>query len=432
MRVLVTNPQAPQAYAIIRALRPYATSIVATVEGEGLRARLAHAANSRLVDATHRVPSLVEEWSGGRFTHETTDRERAFVDAVERICGQHQIDVIFPSWDPYVFALSKHRERFDRAGVTVPVPSFDIALTALDKYRTVRLGEQVGFPCPRTYLYESRDQLRAISDEEPFPLVVKPRFTSGGRGMVLVQDRAALEEAVARIATRFGSPLIQEYIPGGQRDSVQLVLDRNGELVFAFHKRRLRTFRRTARFGTVSESAPPEERVLKTASLVSRVGWWGALGVETIRDPRDGLDKLMEINPRFPRQLWNRTELGINEPLMCIGIARHEPVEAVSAYPQGVLFVSPVEDASLFALQLLDRWAYLVRTRILRHGLLDPLTAPLSTWQQAKSFASTYVSRQPKVLDPYSRYFMSDPVASTLWWLQFWTWLAGSCRELGR
>ena len=57
------------------------------------------------------------------------------------------------------------------------------------------------------------------------------------------------------------------------------------------------------------------------------------MGIETIRDPRDGVDKLMEVNPRFPRQLWNRTELGINEPLMCVQLARGEPVTPVDGIP---------------------------------------------------------------------------------------------------
>ena len=43
MRLLVTNTRTPQAYAIIRALRPYCSRVVATVEGDGLAARLSHA-----------------------------------------------------------------------------------------------------------------------------------------------------------------------------------------------------------------------------------------------------------------------------------------------------------------------------------------------------------------------------------------------------
>ena len=104
------------------------------------------------------------------------------------------------------------------------------------------------------------------------------------------------------------------------------------------------------RLATVSESARPDERLLTTTPLLQQLGWWGAMGMETIRDPSDGQDKLMEINPRFPRQLWNRIEMGINEPLMCIRIARGESVEPVREYPLGVLFVSPVEDVQLFAI----------------------------------------------------------------------------------
>jgi hypothetical protein len=44
MNLPVTNTRNAQAYAIIRALRPYAEKIVATMEGENrLAARLSHA-----------------------------------------------------------------------------------------------------------------------------------------------------------------------------------------------------------------------------------------------------------------------------------------------------------------------------------------------------------------------------------------------------
>ena len=432
MRLLVTNTQAPQAYAIVRALRPHASRVVATLEGGAWRARLAHAAQSRLVDARYAVPSPVEEWSAGRIGLEVTAREQAFVDAVVGICERERIDTIFPSWDPYVYVLSKHRDRFTAMGITVPVPCIDTVLTALDKYRTVCAGQAVGMPCPKTHLYKSLEQAVEVAERLRYPLVIKPRFTSGGKGMAIVADRGELAEALPPIVKSHGAPMLQEYIPGGRRDSVQFVIGRDGAVLFVFHKKRQRTFRRTARFGTVSESASPDQRLHATAALVARVGWWGAMGVETIQDPRDGLDKLMEINPRFPRQLWNRTELGINEPLMCLQVARCETVTPVLSYPLGVLFVSPIEDAGLMALQLLDRAAYACRTRLGGSRPLDASTAPLPLGQQAREFFQTYTTRRPRVWDPYSRYFFQDPLTASLWWLQFSTWLAGSWRQLGR
>jgi hypothetical protein len=156
------------------------------------------------------------------------------------------------------------------------------------------------------------------------------------------------------------------------------------------------------------------------------------LGIETIRDPRDGLDKLMEVNPRFPRQLWNRTELGINEPLLCVQIARGEPVERVSGYPLGVLFVSPVDDVELFGLQLLDLLVYTLRTKLARRPALDHTLPTLSFLEQCRSFFGTYRSPKRKVWDPYTRYFFQDPVPSLLYWLQFSSWVAGAVKHLGR
>ena len=432
MNLLVTNTQAPQAYAIIRALRPHARRLIATVEGDGWRPRLSHGAHSRLVDATHRVPAPVRDWQQGRVGRENSPLEEQYLDAIIRICEREQIDIIYPSWDPYVYVLSKNKTRLAELGVTVPVPDFDTVLTALDKYRTVQAGQAVGFPCPATYLYESPQQLADVQDRLGFPLVLKPRFTSGGHGMAIVRDHTELDAALPPILARHGRPMIQEYIPGGQRDSVQFVMGRDGAVLFAFHKSRQRTLRRMARFGTVSESASPEARLLQSSALLQRVGWWGAMGIETIRDPRDGRAKLMEINPRFPRQLWNRTELCINEPLMCIRLARQEPVAPVEPYPIGVLFVSPIEDVQLMALQLLDWLLYAVRTRIGRQPPLDPMSAPPGLRAQAWSFASTYAGRRRRVWDPYFRHFFQDPVTATLWWLQFSSWLAGSWRQLGR
>ena len=120
----------------------------------------------------------------------------------------------------------------------------------------------------------------------------------------------------------------------------------------------------------------------------------------------------MEVNPRFPLQLWNRTELEINEPWMCIKAAKGGNVESVD-YPTGVLFVCPVEDIQLLALQLLDLLIYKFRVSILNSAPLDPLSAPKSIRIQMRSFMRTYLSSQKRILDPHFRYFFQDPVVST-------------------
>jgi hypothetical protein len=189
----------------------------------------------------------------------------------------------------------------------------------------------------------------------------------------------------------------------------------------------------TARFATVSESVPLDPRLLNNAEkLLKKLGWWGSVSVGTIRDPRDGLYKLMEINPRFSRSMWNRTELGINEPWLCIKIAKQEAVESVQKGPAGVLFICPIEDIQVLALQLLDLMIYKFRISVLKRAPLDRLSAPKSIRAQIHAFMQTYFSKQKKVFDPHFRYFVRDPVVSILWWLRFSTWVLGALKQLGR
>ena len=316
--------------------------------------------------------------------------------------------------------------------MTIPIPGFDVNLIALDKYRTVQAAMKTGFPCPRTYLYEDMDDVRKIVEKEGFPLVVKPRFTSGGHGMAIVND---FDDLVERLDFDTGNayrPMIQEYIPGGKKESLQFVVDREGNLAFVFHKKRLRTFRVTARFGTVSRSAglPPYYR--ESAKLMTSFGWWGGGGLEVLIDPRDGSYKLMEINSRYPRQLWNRTELDINEPLMCLQIADGHTFTETEDYPKDVLFVNPVEDVMLLCLQLLDAVAYRFRNRASGSKGFDRSIAPRPMREILKSFASTYRRGQTRVLDPYTRHFFQDPLVSLSWWLEFSTWMAGGLKKIGR
>jgi hypothetical protein len=250
--------------------------------------------------------------------------------------------------------------------------------------------------------------------------------------MEIARDMPQFVEKAARVRERCGVPLAQEYIPGGERDSIQFLFDRAGNLKFAFKKNRRRKFRVTARLGTVSESTALPSITRDAERLFQRIGWWGAAGIETIHDPRDHRYKLMEINPRFPRQLWNRMELGVNEPMMCLHVLRDEKFETVKDYPLGTLFVNPVEDLMLFGLQVLDLLTYRFRTAVLGKPPLDHLNPPLTLKGQARSYLETYRGDKRRVFDPYFKYFFRDPIASLLWWFEYSTWVLAAGRQIGR
>jgi hypothetical protein len=85
----------------------------------------------------------------------------------------------------------------------------------------------------------------------------------------------------------------------------------------------------------------------------------------------------------------------------------------------------------LLAFQLLDRLAYEAGRR-LGEASRDPRDAPAPVPDELASFLRTYASPGRKVVDPYARFLLDDPLPSLVWWLQFASWVGGGWRRLGR
>jgi biotin carboxylase len=385
------------------------------------------------VDKRYYTPSPAEDWRAGKIHKENSWREEAYIRAVKRICEREQIDTIFPSFDPHVYVFSKNKERFKKMGVLIPIPDYETVITPLDKYRTILAAQEVGFPCPRTYLPESEDDLRRIAEELGFPLVVKPRLTAGGRGTEIAKDFAELSEKAQRVRKNQGIPMIQEYIPGNRQQQVSLVLDKRGDLKVAFCKKRHRQFLRLRlSFPTAEEPIVLHHYVTHAAKLLHKLNWWGGAGVQTKVDSRDGIAKLMEINPRLGYRLWIRTELGINEPLMCLKIACGEEVEALKDYPLGKMLLDPIEDMLGLGFKLLDLFIYKFRIGVLGKVPIDPSNPPMSLMEIMQSYRETYLNGKEKVFNPYFKYFLQDPLVSVLWWFQFCGSVSRAAKQLGK
>lgn len=417
MRLLVTNTRCAQAYAVTRALRPHAEKIVATMAGPrplGIWPTC-HAAFSRLVDRRYQVPDPEQDWHEGRIQRNNTPREQAFIDAILGICARERIDTIFPSNDPWTYVFAKNRATFEARGVVVPVPDYDTVLKPLDKYATVRIAEEVGFPVPNTWLPEGEADIRRIAQETPPPWVIKPRFTTGGRGMAVVTDAGELLDRTLAVREHHGMPTIQEYIPGRGKQNFALVIDKDGRLLSAFTPSVVRIAGRVFRNQTgACRSTLPHSLTDKATRVVAGMGWWGGATLQTKLDARDGQYKLMEVNPRLGTHLWYRTELGINEPLMCLQIAKGETIEPVADYPVDYTLLEPLEDITGFLVECLDLAVYRLRTGVLRRRAIDEASAPPSLPQLFRYYREPY--RHPKKrYSPYVTYALEDPLPALIW-----------------
>lgn len=439
MNVLITNSQEVQAYTILRCLRSEAKRIIITEGGDsvGSTGFQGMAAFSRFVDAKYRVPHFAGDWLAGRLQTGNTDAEEAYIQRIEEICRLENVDVIFPSLDPEVYLFAKNRQRLENHGVLAVVPDPDVIRVPMDKALTVRVAQRVGFPCPKTYFPDSDADLERILAESEPPWIVKPRFTAHGAHMVYVEDPAGLKAAFTQVNGFQHSPIVQEYIRGGLRRNYYVTSDRDGQILSILSPQVTRTYRAGYRVSSktcISASTGPCLGELR--SLLSELRLWGGYTIQTQIDPRDGISKLLEINARMGQHLWWRTGLGVNEPMICLQLARGETPSGNFRFPDGAMLLDPYHDLFFLYSQVVEA-AFRAVSRLIRRGGDKPEGAadPDSPGVLAtlRIYRRDYLNRRRKILCPEVRNLLVDPYPCLrAFWFKFRGMTGGYIRRAVR
>jgi D-aspartate ligase len=202
---------------------------------------------------------------------------------------------IFPTHDEHLNAIARAAARLGERFL-FPFPRWEVLAPIQGKRHQLDAAREAGVPIPRT-VHEPTDELG-------FPVLVKPSKPVGfkrafGRQSFRCGTRAELDAAFAR--ARPYDPLVQEFIPGGDDELYSLgsYVARDGEPLGLFSGRKLRQTPTGVGTCRVGEAVWVEEVVQHGLALLRALGFHGLSQVEFKRDPRDGLFKLMEVNPRL-------------------------------------------------------------------------------------------------------------------------------------
>ena len=117
-------------------------------------------------------------------------------------------------------------------GVPVVGTSPDAIHLAEDRGEFGAVLEAAGLPAPRYGTALSYDEAKAVADEIGYPVLVRPSYVLGGRGMEIVYDDATLEDYVGRAAAASpGHPvLIDRFLDDAIEIDVDALYD--GEELF--------------------------------------------------------------------------------------------------------------------------------------------------------------------------------------------------------
>jgi D-aspartate ligase len=182
-----------------------------------------------------------------------------------------------------------------------------------DKRATYRLACALGIDYPRTHVPADADGLAEL--DLRFPVVVKPAFKPELNRFTAAKAwpandrrelRARYEEATSLCCGEY--LMVQEFVPGtGHEQYSFAALCGDGEPLVSMVARRTRQFPiEFGRASTFVESVEAPDVEQTARRLLAHLRYTGLVEVEFKRDPRDGILRLLDVNPR----VWGWHTLG--------------------------------------------------------------------------------------------------------------------------
>ncbi|WP_425956990.1 hypothetical protein [Xylanimonas sp. McL0601] len=258
------------------------------------------------------------------------------IGTLVRIADQHRTAarrerlVALTNMDWVVRILAHHRSELEAVGYVVPFADTALIDRISDKAEFAAACTELGIPVPGTVIQDfanAADPAWApLPVSFPFPVIAKPASSAdyhevrfaGKKKIFEIADQAELDRLYASLrgAGFQGRFLVQEMIPGDdtQMRSVTAYADTSGRVTLRCSARVLLEERTPAARG--NPSAMIVERIdpiLDAAQrLLEHTGWRGFANFDVKLDPRDGVFKFFEQNPRIGRNNYYLTAGGQN------------------------------------------------------------------------------------------------------------------------
>ena len=139
MRVMITSSRMPFALNMVRQLADAGHTVFAA-------------------DDYRQAPGSHSKYASGFFVYPSATHEtEAFVDEIERLVDEHEIDVVVPAFEE-VFFLSSQRDRLSRS-TTIFGAQFQALARLHDKAAFERLVRRLGLPIPESVVATSDAEL---------------------------------------------------------------------------------------------------------------------------------------------------------------------------------------------------------------------------------------------------------------------------------
>lgn len=254
---------------------------------------------------------------------------RDYLCYVKAVIKEKRIDVIIPMGDTVAEFLSFHREELLKM-THFKLPIYNDFLKGYDKNKLMTLCAEKGYPHPFTIDLSKIDYKDpSCFDSFPYPGLLKPNCTTGGRGMCIINNYDDLVRIYPVIKVEYGECHLQQFIKeGGSQVKIQLYVNEKGELLYssAMEKVRWYPIKGGSSSCSVTTHKPQMEEICH--KILKDINWIGFADFDTIGNPDTGELLIMEINPRLPACIGAAVKAGIDWGQIIVDDALGKPLES--------------------------------------------------------------------------------------------------------
>lgn len=262
-----------------------------------------------------------------------TKDEEAYLARVKQYVKEYGIATIIPMNDDGATFMSKYKDELEKQ-VPILLPGWEVFEKGYDKNLLMALCAEKGYPHPTTIDLEKVAYDSVTEKDMPFPAIIKPNYTSGGRGMTLVENPTELKEKYPAIREQYGECHLQHFVTaGGRQIKVQVFIDpRDGKTYTSvIHKQRFYPEKGGSSSCNVTIK---DDSIAEICTNVLRdIGWEGFADFDLIEDPDDGVLKIMEINPRIPACIKSAILSGMDYGVMIADVSLGKPLKEYTYKP---------------------------------------------------------------------------------------------------
>ena len=272
MRLLITSSRMPYAVGMVRKLAEAGHTVYAS-------------------DAYELAPGSHSKYLAGHFvTGSPRDATEQFIDDVERIASENEIEMIVPSFEE-VFYLATQRERLGKV-TSLYAPPFETLARVHDKATFQELTDRLGIRTPKTLVAHSDDELSEHIEQFP-RYFARAAFSRGGVALLTNTGPLAGHVKVEDCHPTQSSPwLVQEYVDGPMLCTYTTMQGGRATQHCTYRAPRQWEHSTAITFESVDGS-----ETLETASAISAdLGYTGQMSLDFVDD--DGTLYMIECNPR--------------------------------------------------------------------------------------------------------------------------------------